>query len=636
MNKFTNYLFQKEKLIHVAIPTEDGPFCEKSNSKALPTQNENIAKTFSAALSDIEENDRYSKGNLTVNPSMIYADFLTNGDAWEKQSLNETIWNNMVITPKENKPAKKNVTIEWLNTDEEQIKRGDIQQPQITSTDLVESSSITKISEFENPLLVHMSVIQNKDTDKNKGIKYENRRKSRIKNANKEDSLLAEMPTNVVINHEQNFMLSDQNTNTLLPTQKNTIVDINNYIEADNNITLQKKYNIDLPMDPAAQSLDDKSKIEQTVPHTTHTLPLVKSMNDYCAIIENPKEYSAQLNADSKESSNNAINNNETEKLWEVNLIPHTPNDSNVTKKPKIKILSEKTISDPILVTGHLEPVSLNSVYVHIPKKKSITSISSTEIKSETKDTEIKEFNINEKKSNENILTLVDESKKAHGLSNTIELNVDKANEVVPKPPIIKHKIAPERVAAIEKKRNFNKRLRDIIEICLDKLDDQDKSNGDNKAADISKIANKESEKLKGKEKSMKQNNTYLSKQTELPNTQEYNIMNFLETRMKKMEDALMGKIEQNSQKIVELNKTINQSSKVTTTNKPKNQKRKMKTASTQTFNDKETYKRHLYEEISSYLSPNANSLIYEELFINQYAPKLSNQASSPKKRKRR
>lgn len=173
---------------------------------------------------------------------------------------------------------------------------------------------------------------------------------------------------------------------------------------------------------------------------------------------------------------------------------------------------------------------------------------------------------------------------------------------------LLKSKIPPERIAAIEEKRKFNMKLRDIIASCLDKLDDEE-TNDYNNSKVKAQVENNITQKV----------SSYLSKDPELPSMQDYTVA-YLEARMKKMEDILLHKIDQNSRRIVELQKSLTVSVD-------------KKVAHTQTTANEELQKKHLYQEISKFLSPQANSLLYEELFINKYAQTV--QDNLPTKRRK-
>lgn len=230
-----------------------------------------------------------------------------------------------------------------------------------------------------------------------------------------------------------------------------------------------------------------------------------------------------------------------------------------------------------------------------------------------------------------------------------------------PSMSVLKNKMPPERVAAIEEKRKFNKKLRDMIEFCLDELDDPDKKcvGSAKKMVEIDKVVKlpeKQSNNTKCddtkdvqidtdstmnvnyKEKVQQQktatqaemvkSNTRLQKPPNVKSADSY--ITILETRLQKMEDLLLQKIDQNSQKIAELKKSVC----TPTVGK--------KSTLTQTSDNEEAYKKQLYHEISKYLSPNVNSSVYEELFLNRFSQRKSLENApmdlqmSPPKRRRR
>lgn len=242
--------------------------------------------------------------------------------------------------------------------------------------------------------------------------------------------------------------------------------------------------------------------------------------------------------------------------------------------------------------------------------------------------------------------------KQLHNSNRTIESSS-------PNTSVLKNKIPPERVAAIEEKRKFNKKLRDMIEFCLDELDDPDKKSesSSKKTVEIDKVV-----KLPEKSNNAKRNGTndvqintgtininhkhkiqqqktapqadMVKSKTHFQKTQTLktpdSYISVLETRLQKMEDLLLQKIDQNSQNIAELKKSFC------------NPAVGKKSTLTQTSGNEEAYKKQLYQEISKYLSPNVNSSVYEELFLNKFSQRKSLENAhmdlqmSPPKRRRR
>lgn len=573
---------------------------------------EQASKTYSVVLNNIDENDRYTKKNSNAN-SMIYADYLTNGDVWEKQSLNETIWNNMVITSKEKKSADKNM--KSIKSLPEVESKNEL----ISLSDLIEDTNDTKITEFENPLLANMNLDDHKINQCNDKIRSY-KKKQNCKDFDNStmklelNNLFAKHePNNIVIHQDPAFIIEDPQLNNELVNQGNNngIINYNNYVESSGNI---KATDIEIPLIQDVEMINNNnnetSQIEQIA-------ELVPSSNEYFAIIQNPNELALQIESNKAENSELMQNQIITDQFI-ANQNQNNSNNRNVTKKPKVTILSETTISDPVIVEGHLEPVS-PSVFIHLPKKKNKRFTSDFEMKHENNEMKTESNNdiCEEFKYKENLP--VKEVIMSTENNKTPESRNYKHNENSSKSPVVKYKIAPERVAAIEQKRNFNKKLRDIIEVCLDKLDDQDSKPS---IEDFKVNRSRKVKDPKNKAKCMNQNvGTYLSKEPELPDAQDY-MMKYLDAKMKTMQNVLLTKIERNSERIVELKNLV--------TNKPMENK----STGTQISFSEESYKRQLYQEISKFLSPNANSLVYEELFINKYGQELPNQIHLPKRRK--
>ncbi|XP_047990872.1 uncharacterized protein LOC125230007 [Leguminivora glycinivorella] len=180
----------------------------------------------------------------------------------------------------------------------------------------------------------------------------------------------------------------------------------------------------------------------------------------------------------------------------------------------------------------------------------------------------------------------------------------------------IKNKMSPERVAAINEKRKFNMKLKDIIAQELSRLEEQ--GSADKDILVPKKTRNNydiNSEKVR----------TSLSKDPSLPNEHAY-IVHYLEARMEKMENLLLNKIDQNTKKIMDLKRTLE--------TKEEDQPPPTKSSKKSDLSE-EAHKKQLYKEISKYLTPDCNSLLYEELFINKYVPNIAKAAPASAKRKR-
>ncbi|CAH2096060.1 unnamed protein product [Euphydryas editha] len=330
-------------------------------------------------------------------------------------------------------------------------------------------------------------------------------------------------------------------------------------------------------------------------------------------------------------SNKNILSNGNNSTVVQVNNISHqNNNESFVRKEPNVKLMSKKKITLQTPIPVKLEKVS-PSITINKPNKSVQGCLNIKKcIKPNTDKTN--------QSSKINIIEVLDveydniKSKKEMTevelpdvpRPKTNETNINKATECqpLPKSPQIKNKITSERSAVIEEKRKFNMRMKDILETCLDKLDDTIKTK-EKPPAPI-KTSTKSLLKRSLPQVSDPQIGTHLAKEQSLRNSQEYTIA-YLDARMKSMETALLNKIEQNTQKILELKDTFLNVKK----GKKSNEK---KYVSAETNTNQDCYKKFLYKEISQYLSPNSNSLIYEELFINKY----SVGHTSPQRKKRR
>lgn len=344
------------------------------------------------------------------------------------------------------------------------------------------------------------------------------------------------------------------------------------------------------------------------------------------------------------------IQSNEVKVSNEPTLLDNNASRNVLKERKKIRIISEKKISEPVPIIGKLEPVSPTRILTFPNKRRFVnpnpivempdlpimnSSNTETTVTTDTSKDNIfvenaarEPIDIISSRSNHvlpqeirtDVINLIPnevlpdnafENTRSYELNKTLASNI-LTSKVSPKTSLLKNKIPPERVAAIAEKRKFNMKLRDIIEDCLDKLDETDKSDFDKR-----KLAHK-TRVMQNKQQKVA---SYLTKDPELPSVQDYTIA-YLDARLKKMEDNLLNKIGENSKKIVELKQVV----------APPCDKRNVHT---QTSVSEDVHKRQLYQELSKYLSQEANSLVYEELFINKYAKDVP-KCSSPKRRKRR
>ncbi|KAL4715449.1 hypothetical protein ACJJTC_015352 [Scirpophaga incertulas] len=286
---------------------------------------------------------------------------------------------------------------------------------------------------------------------------------------------------------------------------------------------------------------------------------------------------------------------------------PETPAPKN---KQKIKILSEKRISDPLPFVGKLEPVP-PSLVLCVPERYKKENIRQTQ---EAKVIQDKNASTGSQII-PNITTKEYKSVKIKSNQENDDSQVKIEIEVTPqevelqskrKSPLdvsslLKRNLPPERIAAIEQKRNFNKKLRDIYETCL----------GSTEKLNTTNVPNTEDTK----------ESAVSPKSVALNNILGFNAMDYLDARMTKMENILAKKIEQNTKRILDLKNCVTP--------------RKNVSIHTQTNPSEESYKKYLYQELSKFLSPNTNSLVYEELFIDKYGQKVVNIGNSVKKRRK-
>ncbi|XP_050350563.1 uncharacterized protein LOC126773622 [Nymphalis io] len=299
-----------------------------------------------------------------------------------------------------------------------------------------------------------------------------------------------------------------------------------------------------------------------------------------------------------------------------------TPSQNNneglVKKEPKVRILSEKKIQilGPIPVTGKLEKVP-HSITINIPNRKREENMSDKKCPNNSYVTnpsdKLKILEVLDVEFQGTPKDTVAAAEVPRPKPIETDVNNIPTSQLLPKTPQIKNKIKSERSAAIEKKRQFNMRMKDILETCLDKLDDSIKVTDKNTPPVVASSKSLIKQTQPQVEKSTDQQvGTHLAKEQSLPNAQEYTIA-YLDARMKSMERALLNKIEQNSQRILELKDSFGN---IKTCKEP-NDKRNV---GVQTNVNEDCYKKFLYQEISQYLSPDSNSLIYEELFIDKYS----------------
>ncbi|XP_050680081.1 uncharacterized protein LOC126975986 [Leptidea sinapis] len=290
-----------------------------------------------------------------------------------------------------------------------------------------------------------------------------------------------------------------------------------------------------------------------------------------------------------------------------------------IKTEPRVKILSEKKIKEPIIIPLDLETVSPSTI-IEIPKKKAHNQ-STNKVVMETKIPNPKEHDVCANFDNNvrmkwnenipyNIELLPDDTEKV------VDIEVPQLPVLTPPPKKkeqakmtpLKNKISPQREAAIRLKRQFNMKLRDILESTLsnEKVNNIDEVISNEKINNIDEVRPVK-ENIKIEDTKAKNMALHLSSKPQLPSIHEYTIA-YLEARMKRMEYTLLSRIDHNTKKISEL-ASVNE-------NKDTDKRDKY----CQTHMNEEDYKRYLYKEMSKYLSPATNSKVYEELFIDKYS----------------
>lgn len=285
----------------------------------------------------------------------------------------------------------------------------------------------------------------------------------------------------------------------------------------------------------------------------------------------------------------------------------------------KIKIISEKKITEP----EKQIPVPVSTAAFETVSPSMIINVNKSKPKSQS---DIVPLTCN----TENVINLPEiistieprnfEVKvDSEDVQPTSLINVPEENQIVkpisePAYPVVNHKkLSAERHAAINAKRKFNMKLKDIIEAGLNHIEDSSKQ----KTRNIPKKKQLENETVASS----------LSKDLSLSSSSDY-IISYLESRMNRMESLLMSKIDQNTQKIMALKNTLEPQSE----DPPPTSSNSIKSTKLQD----EAHKRYLYKEIKKYLKPDTNSIVYEELFIDKFKPNVNSEPESLKKRRRR
>ncbi|KAJ8731262.1 hypothetical protein PYW07_004426 [Mythimna separata] len=613
--------FKKDKLTFDAVPTEDGPYCDSSQLSETRTEQEE-SKGFSISLDDIE-NEYLTIVDKKANFSVKYGDFLTNCDLMDLDSLNsrnQIDENNQIALKSLCTLPAKPLAPKDLIKPKRPVKSV---RPVVRKTRPKRNTVKNKVLQGNNHTINHNNTIDISNLIETPQTKDQNSLNLVLKVSHVPIEFEGLKPNDAIqVNNDESTNEKALDGSRLLNEQsfEVRVLDEPNPL----NEQLFEVRVLDEPKCLNEQSCDvkvyDEPKLLNEQTCDVRVLGEPKILNN--------QSYDLQVVHEPKPSNNYA-------------------NKSSIKERKKIRIISEKKISEPVSLTGRLEPVSPTRILTFPNKRKNLNPtplIDIPELPITNGNTEISHIVTEASKdklilgnsdiepmnilnSSQDNVSLQDNRNDAININQNevlasknaslLKTRTDEINKspkvFKPKTSLLRNKIPPERVAAIEEKRRFNMKLRDIVEDCLDKLEEPDKTDFDNR---------KVSYKSKTIQSKKQQVDSYLAKDPQLPSVQDYTIA-YLEARMKKMEDNLLNKIGENSQKIMELTQSV----------APSCQK---KSAHTQTSVNEDVHKKQLYKELSKYLSQEANSLIYEELFINKYTKEVPTGSSSPKRRRRR
>ncbi|XP_045517950.1 uncharacterized protein LOC123710226 [Pieris brassicae] len=620
---------QKAKLTMDAIPTEDGPYCDPTKWK----KDQNTGSVL-PLLTDEIENDVLTHDQKVANYSIKYADFLTN---FESDLLNSTNIDSFsldckdyvvadrnirkcsdrlvfqpntninsplaIVNPydKSSKKPSKEITVQEIiiednvvPSDEKPIIQGEfplteVTMPLLSNKQQAEPRKIKANTEY--------SYMQNKpittpSTPVNKASKVKILSEKKIKDA-------ISIPKNLQpISPSSVIKLPKKNNQVTIPISTGTKISV---LPVKRNFLVTREQNLVHPVDsnvekqePPQYSLDIQYQtLENEQPSYSLNLNSLK--------FEHPSVYTLEVN----EPQENLLGTN-----------------SIIINEPFIP----QSLSSNELQTNNAQP--LYTIDINGKKQKCLPSITGDNNRQEiqtianpvdaiSKKTDTTMLCLNNLLPQENQSVIKVTNIPSKSILKPKELCIISDNKKSVSPS--KGRVSPKRLAVIEKKRKFNKKLMDAV-IALDNNMQQKSPPKIVKVLKYKDQGKKELQKVQGST----QVSSYLSTEPKLPSVQEYTLK-FLEDRLQQMENRLLGKIDQNSQKIQEMKESI----KVKAENKTM-------PIQTSANGNPETYKRQLYNEISQFLSPSCSSAVYEELFINKYSIKKSvdNDEVSSKRRR--
>lgn len=592
------YFFQKDKLKFDAVPTENGPYCNDPEPAPDPEQ--------SLITPEDIEIDQLTCIEKQANYSVKYGDFLINS---EVELLNVK---SLIDNPLNTRHETQNINEE--NDEFQEIRKSD-------SFTIFTHRTLPRRNEKKLPVFKNVKTVS----------------PLKVTSPLSSNNIKLEKPNNKIIEIE----ISPKEVKPLLITNNEApnVPKRNNKIKILSEKTISEQVKVPGKLERVSPTLvlrarNKRKDLVQTIDKQVEdTSSNTVTINDIFSLF-----------SPSTAAMSVAVNDHpllEPSQNYQTNFITGV-NENFVESKPVL--LESQDLQKNTEVYLQVLPVTVADA----PNEQasSIVPVDICKFQSTIQSTP--------KKSILNQTCEVSPMKQLHNSNKIIESSS-------PSTSISKNKIPPERVAAIEEKRKFNKKLRDMIEFCLDELEDPDKKNesGSKKMVEIDKMVKmpeRRPNNIKRNDTNVAQINTHSAINVNLKDkihlhrtTQQADMVNsksllqksqtlktadsyisILETRLQKMEDLLLQKIDQNSLNIAELKKTFCTS----TAGK--------KSTLTQTSDNEEAYKKQLYQEISKYLSPNVNSSVYEELFLNRFTQRKSLEDApidlqmSPPKRRRR
>lgn len=610
MNYFF-YILQKNKLKNDAIPTENGPFCVQPYKEEVEVQG-NTESELPINIDDIE-NEFTPMSDRKAHFSVKYGDFLTNDVSdtitltpdYKSTSIklqdkgmifnrcnrkmrsavnNQTSSNSNVKTITNLKKVKLDKDI----ADESSTFENKLPNPKVVS---IESNELNFNTTKQNAVPI------NKPTNKKSNLSFT--RSSSIP-PSKKVRIISEKH----ISEPMTILPGD-----LQPVSPSIVIKVPNK-QRRSNIEIDgreiKTHYVDNIQN--VQPTKNVQEPENSMMTYTHSPRFHVTDQMHLNTYRQPTTYVDQI-----AFNNLAIQNEDPQN--DIKLIEYLPSEANQNSQQlEIETGLFTNVDHNMSMTPNVEFVSCSKTGPLVFTLTDVPQVKTSNTDSSYMDNEAAKnalLSMDSEVLTANQGHVYSEPMKA--VQDMLEMSENMLSEVneKPTPKIIspnksmsRYKMHPEKLAAIEEKRKYNMKLRDIINSCLNNMDDE---------PDVGKLT-----AAMKKELGNKKVEEYISKDPSRPHSQE-DVISYFETRLQRMEDNLLNKIEQNTLKITDLNKSFK---------KPPPTR---KTGSTQTYFSSEATKRSLYEQMSQYLTPGTNSLIYEELFISRCVSK-----TEPKRRKRR